>query len=59
MEYALDARWSVEAEGLYVDLGKNSTTVTGIAGATVVTGRFDIRDTMWIVRVGANYKFGS
>jgi opacity protein-like surface antigen len=55
MEYALDARWSVEAEGLYVDLGKNSTTVT----ATVVTGRFDIRDTMWIVLVGANYKFGS
>lgn len=57
-EYALDPRWSIKAEGLYVDLGRNSATVTGIAGATTVVGRFDISDTMWIVRAGVNYKFG-
>src|SRR4029077_8071137 len=49
----------------YVDLGKNSPTITGVsqnqppAGPpTVVTGRLDILDTMWIVRAVVNYKFG-
>jgi outer membrane immunogenic protein len=63
-EYALDPRWSIKTEALYVDLGKNSATITGIAQSTppgnptTVTGRFDINDTMWIVRAGVNYKFG-
>ena len=63
-EYALDPRWSVKAEVLYVDLGKNSATITGTAQSTppgnptTATGRFDINDTMWIVRAGVNYKFG-
>jgi outer membrane immunogenic protein len=63
-EYALDPRWSVKAEVLYVDLGKNAATITGIAQSTppgnptVATGRFDIQDTMWILRAGVNYKFG-
>jgi hypothetical protein len=48
---------------LYVDLGKNSATITGTAptppgNPTTSTGRFDILDTMWIVRAGVNYKFG-
>ena len=63
-EYAFDPRWSVKVEALYVDLGKNSATITGIAQSTppgnptIVTGRFDIQDTMWILRAGVNYKFG-
>lgn len=63
-EYGLDPRWSVKVEALYVDLGKNSATITGIAQSTppgnptVVTGRLDVLDTMWIVRGGVNYKFG-
>ncbi len=63
-EYALDQRWSVKAEVLYVDLGKTSATITGIAQSTppgnptIATGRLDISDTMWIVRAGVNYKFG-
>jgi outer membrane immunogenic protein len=58
-EYGLDPRWSVKAEALYVDLGKNSATVPGIIGSAPPTpGRFDINDTMWIVRAGVNYKFG-
>ena len=58
-EYALDPRWSVKAEALYVDLGKNSATVPGIIGfAPPLPGRFDVSDTMWIVRAGVNYKFG-
>ena len=63
-EYALDPRWSIKAEVLYVDLGKTSATITGIAQSTppgnptISTGRFDILDTMWIIRAGVNYKFG-
>jgi opacity protein-like surface antigen len=48
-EYALDPRWSIKAEALYVDLGKR----TGI-----FHGRLETLDTMWIVRAGVNYKFG-
>jgi outer membrane immunogenic protein len=64
VEYALDPHWSIKTEALYVDLGKNSTTITGTAQSTppgnptTSTGRFDILDTMWIVRAGVNYKFG-
>jgi hypothetical protein len=60
----LDPRWSIKTEALYVDLGKNSATITGTAQSTppgnptIATGRFDISDTMWIVRAGVNYKFG-
>jgi outer membrane immunogenic protein len=63
-EYALDPRWSVKAEVLYVDLGKNSATIAGTAQSTppgnptTASGRFDILDTMWILRAGVNYKFG-
>jgi outer membrane immunogenic protein len=63
-EYGIDPRWSVKAEVLYVDLGKNSPTISGIGQSTppgnptTVTGRFDFLDTMWIVRGGINYKFG-
>jgi outer membrane immunogenic protein len=64
IEYGLDSHWSVKAEALYVDLGKNSSTITGVAQSTppgnptTVTGRLDVEDTMWIVRAGVNYKFG-
>jgi hypothetical protein len=47
------------AEALYVDLGKNSGLCCGDANSGFFTGRFDVNDTMWIVRAGANYKFGS
>jgi outer membrane immunogenic protein len=58
MEYGLDPRWSVKAEALYVDLGKNSGLCCGDANSGFFTGRFDVNDTMWIVRAGVNYKFG-
>jgi outer membrane immunogenic protein len=59
-EYGLDPRWSVKAEALYVDLGKNTTFVPGVPGGGFGTsgGRFETTDTMWIVRAGVNYKFG-
>jgi opacity protein-like surface antigen len=59
LEYGLDPRWSIKTEALYVDLGKNSGLCCGDANSGFFTGRFDVNDTMWIVRAGANYKFGS
>src|SRR5262249_48701168 len=58
-EFGLDPRWSVKAEGLYAALGKNSAIYQGDANTGGFSGRFDVNDTMWIVRGGVNYKFGS
>ena len=61
-EYALAMGWSVKAEYLYVDLGRETTTSTNLAstGATFPTNVFthsvDLRSN--IVRVGLNYKLG-
>ena len=59
-EYALDPRWSVKAEALYVDLGKHTGIFQGdgVSVSTTVHGRLETLDTMWIVRAGVNYKFG-
>jgi outer membrane immunogenic protein len=63
-EYALMNGWSVKAEYLYVDLGRESTTSTNLAAGVpptpypinVFTHSVDLRSN--IVRVGLNYKFG-
>jgi opacity protein-like surface antigen len=60
MEYALDPRWSVKAETLYVDFGKHTGIFHGGDGviSSTVNGRLETQDTTWIVRAGVNYKFG-
>jgi outer membrane immunogenic protein len=61
-EYALAMGWSVKAEYLYVDLGRETTTSTnfvstfGAAPTNVFTHSVDLRSN--IVRVGLNYKLG-
>jgi len=63
-EYALMNGWSVKAEYLYVDLGRQSTTSTNLVASVapfvfpsnVYTHSVDLRTN--IVRVGLNYKFG-
>jgi outer membrane immunogenic protein len=60
-EYALAKGWSVKAEYLYVDLGRETTTSTNFATAvafptSVFTHSVDLRSN--IVRVGLNYKLG-
>jgi outer membrane immunogenic protein len=59
-EYALDQRWSVKAEALYVDLGKRTGIFHGGDGviSSAVNGSLETLDTMWILRAGVNYKFG-
>ena len=60
-EYALMNGWSVKAEYLYVDLGRENTTSANLqAGApfpsSVFSHSVDLRSN--IVRGGLNYKFG-
>jgi outer membrane immunogenic protein len=60
LEYMLWSNWTVKSEILYADLGTSSTTFTDFADGScffVATCRFETRDTMWIGRLGVNYKF--
>jgi len=72
LEYAINRRWSVKAEYLYIDLGDESSTadqvrgaILGAAGAgtnggqgTVFQVRYDWDTTVaHIVRGGLNFKF--
>jgi outer membrane immunogenic protein len=54
IEAAIDARWSVKAEYLYVDSG-HSTTTYSLAGVGVITEETRMTDN--IVRLGVNYRF--
>jgi len=61
LEYMLWSNWTVKSEILYADLGTSSTTFNDIDGSCFfapASCRFDARDTMWIGRLGVNYKFG-
>lgn len=64
LEYALSNSWSVKAEYLHVDLGRNSRTFTTLAapaggsgylGGDTITVRNDNK--FDIVRAGVNYRF--
>jgi outer membrane immunogenic protein len=63
-EYALMSNWSVKAEWLYVDLGRESTSTHNLTAFTppiafptnTFTHSVDLKAN--IVRVGLNYKFG-
>ena len=60
-EVALDRRWSVGAEYLYVDLGETTITLAPLAGAVffnnVSTSTFS--DRSHIARVKLNYRWGT
>jgi outer membrane immunogenic protein len=59
LEYMLWSNWTVRTEVLYADLGKSSTTFNDADGSCFFAPscRFEVRDTMWIGRLGVNYKF--
>jgi len=58
IEHAWMANWTVKAEYLYYDLGRNDVTVAAIPG--VGTGAYisSFKNDGHIVRAGLNYKFG-
>jgi len=60
LEYMLWQNFTVRTEALYADLGKSSFTFNDLDGSCFFAPapcRFEVRDTMWIGRLGGNYKF--
>ena len=61
MEYALSAKWSVKAEALYFDLGKQKfdvSTTKAISGIGTAGLAGNWQNSGVIARVGINYRFG-
>jgi outer membrane immunogenic protein len=57
VEWAVDPKWSVKAEYLYVDLGSvNFSQLTDAAGVAIDTGIFGHKMRENIARVGLNYR---
>jgi outer membrane immunogenic protein len=55
-EYGLSRNWTIRAEYLYVDLGRNNFAVTGVAPGDSFTARFN-PTTFNVVRGGFNFRF--
>jgi outer membrane immunogenic protein len=55
-EWMFSPAWSVKAEYLYLDLGRQTNTITYTYGPFVSTLTSSVRETDNIVRIGVNYK---
>jgi len=55
-EWAWTGNWSIKTEALYIRFTEKTTSGNSLAGAQIVS--FDHQDSMWVTRVGLNYKFG-
>lgn len=51
-EFALWNNWSVNAEVLYLNFGKDTVSV-----ANPALNNFDLQDSAWVARLGLNYRF--
>jgi opacity protein-like surface antigen len=51
-EFALWNNWSLNAEVLYLNFGKDTVTLT-----SPIVGTFDMQDSAWVARLGLNYRF--
>jgi outer membrane immunogenic protein len=61
-EWQVANSWSLKSEALYMAFEKSSVTGTGNTaaglGTTGVSYRLDSHDSVWVARLGANYRFG-
>jgi outer membrane immunogenic protein len=59
-EWAWTPNWSVKSEVLYMRFASDDTRVTGVApaGVTGVPYRLGSQDSVWITRIGLNYRWG-
>ena len=55
-EWALSSNWSIKTEALYLKFTEAQTSGFSPAGAQTV--HFDNQDSIWVARVGLNFKFG-
>ncbi|MBI5110411.1 MAG: porin family protein [Rhodovulum sp.] len=57
-EWALNQNWSIKGEVLYMAFARNEQTSTSVIYDPGVSYRFQSEDSMWVSRVGLNYRFG-
>jgi outer membrane immunogenic protein len=58
IEYGFAPNWSAKIEFDYLDFGTRRIILTSIPGVTPVTRAFDIEQSIALVKIGVNYRFG-
>jgi outer membrane immunogenic protein len=58
VEYAFANNWSVKAEYNHLDFGRETETLQPLAGCGCVAFQYDVNQTVDLVKVGLNYRFG-
>jgi len=58
VEYGFAPNWSAKIEFDYLDLGTQRITLTSVPGVIPATRAFDVEQTVALVKVGVNYRFG-
>jgi outer membrane immunogenic protein len=58
VEYAFANNWSVKAEYNHLDFGTRTETVAAQPGCNCGDFQYDVRQTVDLVKVGLNYRFG-
>jgi outer membrane immunogenic protein len=56
-EWAVNDRWSIKSETLYIALAEDHTSGFSTAGGQTVN--FRTQDSLWISRIGATYRWGA
>jgi outer membrane immunogenic protein len=59
-EWAFAPNWTLKSEFLYMRFEKDTLTAVGdgVIGRTSQVYRFDSEDSVWVTRIGVNYRFG-
>ena len=58
LEYGLTPNWSAKVEFDYFDFGSDRITLVSVPGVTPPTRAFDVEQTIALVKLGINYRFG-
>jgi outer membrane immunogenic protein len=58
VEYAFANNWSVKAEYNHMDFGSHTETLQPTPGCGCVAFQYDVNQTVDLVKVGLNYRFG-
>jgi outer membrane immunogenic protein len=58
VEYAFTSNWSVKAEYNHLDFGTHTETLVAQPGCGCANFNYDVRQTVDLVKVGLNYRFG-
>jgi outer membrane immunogenic protein len=58
IEYGFAPNWSAKVEFDYLDFGTQRIVLNAVPGVTPATRAFDIAQTISLVKVGINYRFG-